>query len=182
MLLEQRRDTVETILGRYPRKRAALMPMLYEAQEVYGYLTEEAIREVASILELDPTEVFAVSEFYSLYYHKPVGEFVIRFCTDMPCALVGAEQVYHELLDLLGVQNGETTEDGLFTVEHCVCLAACGMAPVLQVNKQFFEYMTRERLERLLETLRTSGLPEDGPTLIPEPRVADTPTGLASDG
>ena len=113
MLLEQRREQVEEILSHYPQKRAALMPLLYEAQDVYGYLTDEAIREVAAILDLDATEVYSVSEFYSLYYHKPMGQYIIRFCTDMPCALVGADYAYEQLLGVLGVKDGETTPDGL---------------------------------------------------------------------
>ncbi len=178
MLLEQRRETVEEILSRYPEKRAALMPLLYEAQEVYGYLTEEAIREIAGILELDATEVYSVSEFYSLYYHEPIGRYVIRFCTDMPCALVGAEWAFQQMLDVLGMEEAGTTPDGLFTVEQCVCLAACGTAPVLQVNRQFFENMTEPKMRALISTIRESGLPQDGPVLKPQERVADTPTGF----
>ncbi len=178
MLLQQRRDKVLEILGRYPEKRAALMPMLYEAQDLYGYLTGDAIREVAAILELDPTEVYAVSEFYSLYYHEPMGKYIIRFCTDMPCALVGAEYAYQQLLDILGVQDGETTPDGLFSVQQCVCLAACATAPVLQVNREFFENMTAERMRAMLDTLRATGLPEERPALQFQPRSADTPTGF----
>lgn len=178
MLLEQRRETVEKILSHYPQKRAAIMPMLYEAQDVYGYLSDEAIREVAHILELDPTEVYAVSEFYSLYYHQPTGKYIIRFCTDMPCALVGADYAYQQLLDILEVGDGETTEDGLFTVEQCVCLAACGTAPVAIVNRQFFENLTEEKMRALIGTLRDTGLPEDGPVLKFEERTADTPTGF----
>ena len=135
------------------------MPMLYEAQDVYGYLPEEAIREVAEILELDATEVYAVSEFYSLYYHKPVGKYIIRFCTDMPCALVGAEHAYQQLLDILGLKDGETTSDGMFTVEHCVCLAACGMAPVFLANRQYFENMAFDAMRKLINYIRTNGLP-----------------------
>jgi NADH-quinone oxidoreductase E subunit len=178
MLLAQRREKVEEILSHYPEKRAALMPMLYEAQDVYGYLTTEAIREVAGILDLDPTEVYGVSQFYSLYYHKPMGKYIIRFCTDMPCALVGAEWAYQQLLDILGVKDGETTPDGLFSVEHCVCLAACGSAPVLQVNRQFFENMTQDKMQQLINTIATAGLPPDGPVLKHQPRTADTPTGF----
>jgi NADH-quinone oxidoreductase subunit E len=178
MLLDQRRETVEKILSRYPEKRAALMPLLYEEQEVYGYLTEAAIREVATIVELDPTEVYAVSEFYSLYYHEPVGKYVIRFCTDMPCALVGAEVAYQQLLDILGIKDGETTPDGMFTAQHAVCLAACATAPVLQVNLQFFENMTEQTMRALIDTIRASGLPPERPALQFQPRTADTPTGL----
>jgi NADH-quinone oxidoreductase subunit E len=154
------------------------MPMLYEAQDVYGYLPEEAIREVAEILELDATEVYAVSEFYSLYYHKPVGKYIIRFCTDMPCALVGAEHAYQQLLDILGIEDGESTSDGMFTVEHCVCLAACGMAPVFLVNRQYFENMTEDKMRKLINYIRTHGLPKDGPTLKSQERRKDTLTGF----
>ncbi len=177
MLRQERPDVVEEILSHYPQKRAAIMPLLYEAQDVYGYLTEEAIREVAEICDLDPTEVYSVSEFYSLYYHKPMGKYIIRFCTDMPCALVGAEHAYQQLLDILEVQNGETTPDGMFTVEHCVCLAACATAPVLQVNRQFFENMTEDKMRSLVETIRAGGLPADEPVMKFQPRTADTPTG-----
>ena len=177
MLRQERPEVVEEIVSRYPQKRAAIMPLLYEAQDVYGYLTEEAIREVADICDLDPTEVYAVSEFYSLYYHKPMGKYIIRFCTDTPCALVGAEHAYQQLLDILGVKNGETTPDGMFTVEHCVCLAACATAPVLQVNRQFFENMTDEKMRSLVQTIRDSGLPADAPVMKFQPRSANTPTG-----
>lgn len=150
---------IDELLRRYPEKRAAMMPMLYIAQDEYGYLTHEAMREVADILDLDPTEVYSVSEFYSLYYHEPVGTFVIRFCTDMPCALVGADAVYEYLLETLGIGPGETSEDGLFTVESCVCLASCGTAPVMQINRQYFEHLTPERIDRIVEQVREHGLP-----------------------
>lgn len=178
-LLAQRADKVAEILSRYPEKRAALMPLLNEAQELYGYVSEEAIRDVATITELDPTEVLSVAEFYSLYYKRPVGKYVIRFCTDMPCALVGAEWAYQQMLDVVGVKSGETSEDGMFTVEPCVCLAACGSAPVAIVNRQFYENLTEERMRALIATIRASGLPEDAPALNFEPRTnAETPTGF----
>lgn len=180
MLRQQRPKIIEDILSRYPVKRAAIMPMLYEAQEVYdGYLPDAAMREVAEILELDPTEVYSIAEFYSLYYKQPVGKYVIRFCTDMPCALVGAEYAYEQLLNVLNVKDGETTPDGMFTAQQCVCLAACGSAPVFLANRQFFENMTRTKMEQLIQTIRVSGLPKDGPVLKHQARTADTPTGFA---
>lgn len=179
MLRKERQEKVDEILSHYPEKRAAVMPMLYEAQEVYGgYLPDEAVREVAEILELDATEVYSIREFYSLYYSQPMGKYVIRFCTDMPCALVGAEDAYQKMQGILGIKDGETTPDGLFTLEHCVCLAACATAPVLQVNRQFFENMTEERMRNLVKTLRTRGLPKDAPALKFQPRTADTVTGF----
>jgi NADH-quinone oxidoreductase subunit E len=173
VLLDNHRAEVDEILSRYPEKRAALMPMLYLAQDEYGgWLPYDAITEVAGILELDPTEVYAVSEFYSLYYHQPMGKFVIRYCTDMPCALVGADELYPHLLQQLGIQDhhGGTTADGLFTVEECVCLAACGTAPVMQINRQFFENLTPAKIDVILAQVRAGGLPPDGPGLKFEPR------------
>ena len=180
MLRKQRREKVEEILSRYPVKRAAIMPMLYEAQDLYGgYLPDEAMRDVAEILELDATEVYSIAEFYSLYYKQPVGKYVIRFCTDMPCALVGAEYAYEQLLDVLGIKDGETTPDNMFTVQQCVCLAACGSAPVFLVNRQYFENMTRTKMAQLIDTIRKSGLPPDAPVLKHQKRIANTPTGFA---
>lgn len=169
-LQEKYATEIDELLGRYPEKRAAVMPMLYMAQEEYGYLTREAMHEVAEILELDPTEVFSVSEFYSLYYHEPVGKFVIRFCTDLPCALVGADDVFHYLLDVLDIEAGETTDDGLFTVESCVCLASCGTAPVMQINRQYFEHLTPETLETLIAQVREHELPPNTRGLRFRPR------------
>lgn len=169
-LREKYSEEIEDLLSRYPEKRAAMMPLLYMAQDEYGYLPREAIREVAEILELDPTDVFSVSEFYSLYYHEPVGKFVIRFCTDMPCALVGAEHVYEYLLEKLGIGPGETTEDGLFTAQECVCLASCGTAPVMQINRQYFENLTKETIDEVIEQVREHGLPEPARGLNFQPR------------
>lgn len=174
MLLEKRRDEIQEIVGHYPQKRAALLPLLYLAQDEYGgWLPREALEEVARILELDPTDVYAVSEFYSLFYHEPVGKFVIRFCTDMPCALVGADQLFATLLQKLGLaKSGDTTADGLFTAESAVCLAACGAAPVMQINRQYFENLTEEKLDLIIEQVRKHGLPPNGPGLRFQPRDA----------
>ncbi|RME10968.1 MAG: NADH-quinone oxidoreductase subunit NuoE [Ardenticatenia bacterium] len=168
-LYQKHREEVEDILSRYPEKRAAVMPLLWLAQEEYGYVSEEAMREVAQICELDPTDVYAVAHFYSLYFKEPVGKYVIRFCTDMPCALVGSEQVYQYLLDKLGIQDGETTPDGLFTAQQAVCLAACGAAPVMQINFQYFANLTPQRIDEILDLVRANGLPPNGPLRF-EPR------------
>ncbi|HYN88041.1 MAG TPA: NAD(P)H-dependent oxidoreductase subunit E, partial [Ardenticatenaceae bacterium] len=162
---------VQEILGRYPEKRAALMPLLYLAQDVYGgWLPPEAIQEVAAVTELEPTDVYAVSAFYSLYYHEPTGKYVLRFCTDMPCALVGADELFATLCAKLGVHDHGTTADGLFTVQSAVCLAACGLAPVMQINRQFFENLTEQQLDQLIASVRANGLPPDGPGLRFQPR------------
>jgi len=174
VLIEKHRDEIQAIVSRYPEKRAALLPLLYLAQDEYGgWLPREALEEVAGILELDPTDVYAVSDFYSLFYHEPVGKFVIRFCTDMPCALVGAEQLFATLLQKLGLsQVPGTTEDGLFTVEAAVCLASCGTAPVMQINRQYFENLTEETLDVIIAQVRLHGLPPNGPGLRFQPREA----------
>lgn len=172
MLRQKRAAEIEELLGHYPEKRAALVPLLYLAQEEYGYLTPQAIKEVAEILGLDPTDVYGVARFYSLFYLEPVGKFVIRFCTDLPCALVGAEELYRYLLEKLGIKDGETTPDGLFTAQEAVCLASCGTAPVMQINFQYFEHLTREKIDEILEIVRIQGLPPNGKGLRFVPREA----------
>lgn len=174
VLLEKHHAEVEEIISRYPEKRAALLPLLYLAQDAYGgWLPREVLEEVAGILELDPTDVYAVSEFYSLFYHEPVGKFVIRFCTDLPCALVGADQLFASLLEKLGLtRSGGTTPDGLFTVESAVCLASCGTAPMMQINRQYFENLTDGKLDEIIARVRAEGLPENRPGLRFQPHEA----------
>jgi len=170
VLRQKRAAEIEEVLSHYPERRAAMIPLLYMAQEEYGYLTPQAIKEVADILELDPTDVYGVARFYSLFYLEPVGKFVIRFCTDLPCALVGAEELYRYLLEKLGLENGGTTPDGLFTVQEAVCLASCGTAPVMQINFQYFEHLTREKIDEIIALVRAQGLPPNGKGLHFAPR------------
>jgi NADH-quinone oxidoreductase subunit E len=144
---------LETV--RDPRKRSMLLTALYIAQEQYGYLTPEAIERVASRLELPVTEVYSMASFYSLYRTQPSGRYVLQVCEGLSCHLVGgAESLLDYLSKKLGIKAGQTTQDGLFTLETVQCLASCGTSPAIRVNDALYENMTTDKIEELLETLR----------------------------
>ena len=136
MLAEKYAQEIQSILSRYPpdRKRSAVMPLLYLAQSEYGYLTPEAIDEVGAITGVAATDVAGVVGFYSLYHDHPGGKRRVQICTDLPCALRGADEFAAELLKRLGVKWDETTKDGEFTVEHVMCIGACDKAPCFQIQ------------------------------------------------
>ena len=127
---------IEAILARYPadQRRSAVMPLLYLAQHEYGYLHPEAIDEVAEILGISGTQVGSLVGFYSLYHDHPGGKVRMQICTDLPCALRGAESFAREVCQNLGIRLGETTADGVVTVEEVMCLAGCDKAPMFQVQ------------------------------------------------
>lgn len=153
-LLDTRREDIEYHLSKYPDRTSAIMPILYIAQEEYGYITEEAMEEVADLVGVSPTHVKGLMGFYTMYYDEPKGKSLIYICTDLPCALRGAEQFSEHVCKHLGIEAGETTEDGLFTVEEVMCIGACDRAPVMQVDFHFHENMTEESAEQLIESLR----------------------------
>ncbi|MGE5139048.1 MAG: NADH-quinone oxidoreductase subunit NuoE, partial [Rudaea sp.] len=135
--------------------RSALMPALYIAQGEYGWLPQEAIDDVAEVMGLTSTEVGSVASYYSMYHLQTIGEHVIDFCTDLPCALVGADKVYDRLREKLKLEPGqETTADGRITLRPAMCLGGCHRAPVLLLdNEKQLEQMTDEKLDQLLEEL-----------------------------
>ena len=130
------------------------MPLLYIAQEEYGYITPEAMEEIAEIIGSDVTHIRGVVGFYTMYYDKPKGRYLLQICTDLPCALKGAEEFSQHVCDHLGVEPGQTTDDGLFTVENVMCLAACDRAPMMQVNFHYYENLDFDKVNKLIEDLR----------------------------
>jgi NADH-quinone oxidoreductase subunit E len=132
---------------------------MYLAQEAYGYMSRDAMRDVASVLGLDPTHVLSLAGFYSLYYEEPVGKFVLEICNDLPCALRGADEFVEMACNKLGVGVDEVTADGMFTVKPVMCLAACDKAPMMQVNLKYEENLDEEKFDALITRLRN--LPED---------------------
>jgi NADH-quinone oxidoreductase subunit E len=125
------------------------------AQREYGHLTDEAIQEVADILDMTPTQVRTVVGFYTLFYTEPIGKHLIQICDDLPCALRGSGELVEHACKKLGIRPGETTEDGLFTLETVVCIAACDRAPVMQVDLEYFENLTAEQFDEIVERLRS---------------------------
>jgi len=136
MLMESYSDEITHILAKYPpeQKRSAVMPLLYLAQRQDGYVTKAAMQEIASLCEIDITEVASIVGFYTLYSAEPTGKIRIQVCTDLPCALRGADKFLEQLCDNLGIKVGETTPDGKITIEAVMCLAGCDKAPMFQVQ------------------------------------------------
>ena len=141
-------------------KRSTGLPVLYIAQQEYGYGTPEAIREAAEIVGVSPTEVESVVGFYTLFYDKPIGRHVVQICNDMPCALRGSEPFLDHACKKLGLDKhqvehgGQTTEDGSITLEAVMCLAACDKAPMMQVDLEYHENLTPEKFDQIVDELR----------------------------
>lgn len=140
--------------GLYPDKRAALLPALHLAQDVFGYISEEAEEYVAGLFELAPAHVHEVVTFYTMYFRRPKGRHVVSVCHNLSCHLAGAPDVLGHLRRRLGIEPGETTEDGRITLLAVECLCACEMAPMLQVDDRYEGPLTPEKVDRLLAELR----------------------------
>jgi NADH-quinone oxidoreductase subunit E len=155
MLLETHKSEIETILERYADQHSAVLPLLYIAQDTYGHLTDDAIAEVAQILNMPVTDVYEVVGFYTLFYDRPVGTWMLQVCDDVPCCYLGAEELITALKDSLGIKEEETTSDGMFTLQRVKCLAACDRAPMLQANLDYVYDVTPDRVDALLADLRS---------------------------
>lgn len=159
-LAEKYAHEIKEILAKYPQdqKRSAVMPLLYLAQRGPGYVTDRAMVEISEILDISTTEVASIVGFYTLYYDKPSGKYHIQVCTDLPCALRGADEFLEKLCAALNIKPGETTEDGLVTVEPVMCLAACDKAPMFQLQSgdgiTYHEDQTVDSTLALIEDLR----------------------------
>ncbi len=152
---EKYAERIQQHMAKYPDKRSAVMPMLYIAQEEYGYINDDAIREVAQLCDMDPTQVKSIAGFYTMYRERPKGRYWLHVCTDLACALRGADEFFQDLQQELGVDHhNDTTADGLFTLEHVMCLGACDRAPMLQCNFHFHENLDMERMRALLDQWR----------------------------
>jgi len=162
-LAEKYPKEVKQILAKYPpeHKRSAVMPLLYLAQREAGYVDRHAIQEIAALVDVTETEVTSLIGFYTLYHDKPEGVLRIQVCTDLPCALRGADQFLQELCEALGIEPGGTTPDGLVTVEAVMCLAACDKAPMFQTQGpegiQYHENMTVEKTIELVDAFKQAG-------------------------
>jgi NADH-quinone oxidoreductase subunit E len=143
----------EQILPRYPIKRAAIMPTLWLAQEEFGWLSHDVLAYVAGLLELSPAFVASVASFYTMYYRQPMGRHHVQVCTNLSCALVGADRIVDCLRQRLRVEVGQTTADGRFSLSEAECLGSCGTAPMMQVNDDYWENLTPERTLEIIERL-----------------------------
>lgn len=145
----------QEILQKYPSKRSALLPALYLVQREFGYLTPEGIEYVGNLIGLSPAQVKEVASFYLMLFLKPVGKNVVWVCHNLSCTLCGAEEIIQHLERKLGIKAGETTADNKFTLLRQECLASCDTAPVMQVNDDYEENLTLNRVDEVIEKLRT---------------------------
>jgi len=141
------------ILTRYPVKQSALLPLLHLAQDQEGYVTPEAMEEIGRRLDVSPAYVQSVCTFYTMYHTKPVGKYVILFCHNISCQLLGADDLLAYTAKKLGIEVGGTTSDKKFTLLREECLAACCGGPMMRVNEIFHEFLTREKIDQILDSL-----------------------------
>jgi NADH-quinone oxidoreductase subunit E len=159
MIADKFAQEIKDILAKYPpdQKRSAVMPLLYLAQRDEGYVTRQSMEEIAKILNISSTDVASIVGFYTLYHDKPGGKYRLQVCTDLPCALRGADQFVESLCENLGIKVGETTADGMVTVEAVMCLAACDKAPMFQVQSgdglAYYENQTIESALKITHQL-----------------------------
>ena len=169
------------IIGRYPRPKSALIPLLHLAQEQDGHVTNEAMAHIAELIGHTPAEVNGPATFYEMFKFEPVGKYLVNICQTMSCALMGATELMHHAEERLGITAGGTTPDGLFTLEHAECQAACTEAPCLQVNYRYRYRVTPEQLDELFDDLRSGALDAEIPphgTLARERQHIPTDRGV----
>jgi NADH-quinone oxidoreductase E subunit len=144
----------EETVSRYPKKEAAMLPVLYLAQQEFGYLSPEAIDYVAKLMGQSPAKVHGVVSFYTMYNMKPIGRHHIQVCRTLSCALGGAEKITDFIKKKLAIELGQTTADGRFTLSEVECLASCGTAPMMQINDDYYENLNEEKVTEILDSLK----------------------------
>jgi NADH-quinone oxidoreductase subunit E len=186
-LSTETRTRIEALRDRYPQSRSAVLPSLWALQEEVGYLSTDGMVEVARLLDLTPSEVQAVSSFYSMYFDKPSGRHHAIVCVNVSCALRGADDIVAHLEEKLGCRSGETTKDGELTWEQTVeCLGACGGAPAMQLDHHFHEDLTIESVDRILDAVRGTAPDHGGavgaPGTRPHAPASTTPPATTAEG
>lgn len=149
---------VDELISHYPegKRKSALIGVLHIVQEQYGWLSVESMDYVASLLNIEPIEVYEVATFYTMFNMKPVGKYVFEVCQTGPCMLKGSDQIIEYIKKKLNLEVGETTKDGMFTLKTVECMGACGYAPMMQLGKFYKEHLTPERVDQIIEECRTN--------------------------
>jgi NADH-quinone oxidoreductase subunit E len=154
---DKKLSEVQQIVDRYPegKQKSAVIPVLHLAQEEFGgWLSTDTMDYVASLLDMEPIEVYEVATFYSMYNLKPVGRYVFEVCQTGPCMLRGSDDIIAYIKGRLGIGVGETTSDGMFTLKTVECLGACGYAPMMQMGKHYREHLTKEKVDEVIVECR----------------------------
>ena len=153
MISDQVKKEIVALKHRFPHKKSAILPSLHLVLKEKNYVKEEDLRQVAEILELPRIEVFETASFYTMFPTREIGKYHIQVCTNLSCSLLGAEELVSYLESRLKVKVGETTSDGIFTLTAVECLGSCGTAPVMQVNDEYYENLTKEKVDQVLDHL-----------------------------
>ncbi len=140
----------------YPRRKSAILPALTIAYRQVGHLNEQIYREIAKTLNLPEVEIAEAATFYTMFPKQPVGKYLIQVCHNISCALLGADSLIEYLEQKLGIRKGETTKDNLFTLISVECLGSCATAPMMQINNDYYENLTREKVDKILEELKAT--------------------------
>jgi len=151
---EENLGKIENLLKKYPTKRAAVMPVLYLAQEQNGWISQEVMVAVAKILDMTTEDVLGVVTFYTMYHQKPVGKYHLQVCTNVSCMLRGAQDIYNHVKAKLTIDNGGVTGDKMFSLEEVECMGSCGTAPMIAINEDYFENLDKQKLDQILESLK----------------------------
>jgi NADH-quinone oxidoreductase subunit E len=146
-------EKIEALKKRYPSPKALSLPCLWMAQYQEGHISLEAIEEIARLTDWPPMEIYRVATFYTMFHLEPVGKYHIQLCKTLSCALCGKAEILAKLQEKLGIQPGESSEDGRYTLTQVECLGSCGTAPVMQINDRYYENLTPEKVDTILGEL-----------------------------
>ncbi len=160
---DQNLATAHEIISRYPVAKSATIPLLHLAQEQDGFVADDAMEHIAELVGITPAQVLGTCSFYEMFKREPVGTYLVNVCTNISCQIMGGEELLHHVEQTLGVKAGDTTSDGVFTVEDVECIAACTEAPCLQVNYRYFHRIGLDEVDVLIEDLRAGRRTEEIP-------------------
>ena len=151
---EENLKRIEQSRKKYPTALAAVMDTVYIAQEQNGYISTEVMAEIADVLGIDKVNVLSVVTFYTMYHTKPMGKYHVQVCTNVSCMLRGGYEIWEQVKNKFGLDNMQTSADGKFSIEEVECMGACGFAPMIAVNEDFYENLTKEKVEEILDSLK----------------------------
>jgi NADH-quinone oxidoreductase E subunit len=152
---EENIKRIDEVFKKYPDKKAAVMPVLYIAQEQNGWISLEVMKEVASVVSATAEDVLGVVTFYTMYHQKSPGKYHLQVCTNVSCMLRGAYDIYNHVKEKLKIEDGGVTDDTIFSLEEVECMGSCGTAPMIAVNEDYFENLSIQKVDQILESLKS---------------------------
>ncbi len=151
---EEELKQIEKIKAKYPTEKSAIMDVMWMAQKKWGWLSKEVMQYIADLLNLPYSHVYGVASFYTMYFKKPMGKYHIQVCTNVSCMLNEGDMIFEYISNKLGIGHNQATQDGLFSLEEVECMGACGGAPMIAVNEDFYENITIQKIDELIEQFR----------------------------